>query len=593
MPTEDELKKRLFRLREQLVELGVDGYIQTHADEFLNEYLPDCNKRLEWLTGFSGSAGFAITTADQAVLFVDGRYLSQAKQQATDDWSVQLMSELSPDDWLKNNVQPEDKIGFDAATCAIKGYLKKQTAVHSAGGKLLSWAVNPVDQLWDDRPDCANGEFTIFPTKYAGKSASDKLSWMAEQLAKNGVDASVIIDPTLVCWLFNIRGNAIPHVPISLCHAIIHANGTAKLFAFLESINDDIRGHLPDRVTIHSFDNFYPCLNDLTGTVLIDPDHSTAIIYETVKSVTHVAMRQCPTVIHRAVKNGVELNGMRQAHVEDAKAMIKFMHWWDSRDWETANFTETDIIAKLHDFRAQSDDFVEPAFDTICGAGPNGAIIHYRADDKTARQIGADDVVLIDSGAHYHYGSTDITRMFATGDHIPDDIKTNYTDVLKGHLAVQYARFPAGTNGQQIDALARQFLWGRGLDYHHGTGHGVGCVLSVHEGPQRLAKKNSDTALCSGMILSNEPGYYVEGQYGIRIENIITVVPCDQDGWDCFDTLTCVPYTRRFIDIGRLTMTEVEQVNQYHQSVWQTMSNHLEGDAKEWLRHATRPLKAE
>jgi Xaa-Pro aminopeptidase len=602
-PTDPEAGAgRVATLRTELRRLGLTGFVVPHADEHQSEYLPASAERLAWLSGFTGSAGAAIVLTDRAALFVDGRYTLQANTQAdADAFEIVDLIASPPTKWLAERLKPGDRIGFDPWLMTIGEVRRFKETCKAAGAEFVPVEENPIDRLWSDRPEPPLGQVSLHRIDYAGEEAADKIARIQKILAEKKIDATILTLADSIAWLFNIRGTDIAHNPVALATAILPRTGTPKLFVEGRKLSDTVRAALAEIVEIgepDEFDAAVKALGKATGKVLVDTKSTASAIGEALtKAGANIVEGADPTILPKARKNQTELAGSRRAHIRDGAAMVRFLAWLD-RAVADATLDEIAAAEKLEEFRADTArrdgaELVDISFDTIAGAGPNGAIVHYRVTRKTTRQLEPGSLFLVDSGGQYRDGTTDITRTVAIG--APsEEMRNRFTHVLKGHIAVAAARFPAGTNGAQIDGLARQALWQAGLDFDHGTGHGVGSFLSVHEGPARIAKTGA-VALETGMILSNEPGYYKTGQYGIRIENLIAVMPPSSiEGGDRpmhgFETLSLCPFDRRLIDKALLSPEEIAWIDAYHARLSPALGRLLDDAERRWLGDAARPL---
>ena len=591
---------RVAKLRAKMAELGLDGFLVPRADEHQGEYVPPHAQRLAWLTGFTGSAGAALILKNSAYVFVDGRYELQVRAQTDPKvFSYESLVTNPPAFWLTENGKRLN-IGFDPWLHTISEARSLREALEAQGGQLVPVEINLVDAIWDDQPEVPAAEVTIQPARFAGHEAEDKIKEMQATVAASGASATVLTDPSSVAWVFNIRGKDVSNTPLPLSFAIIPAKGEPELFiderklaieprAYLTqlarlSAPADLEGHLSARAARNE-------------AILLDPILAAEKLRLIVTSAGGSVIKgKDPARIPRAIKNKAELDGSRAAHERDGVAMVNFLSWIDAQ--KPGSVDEISAAQKLEEARTEAGrDFQMPlediSFDTISGAGPNGAIIHYRVNTDTNRTLEDGELYLVDSGAQYRDGTTDITRTVPIGKVTPETIKA-FTLVLKGMIAITTARFPKGTRGQDIDVLARIALWKHGFDYAHGTGHGVGSYLSVHEGPQSISKKGAQELL-PGMILSNEPGYYKPGSFGIRIENLIIVTePKVPEGGDIpmmgFETLTFCPIDRRLIDKSLLTQEEIDWLNNYHARVREKLSAHLKDAERQWLEAATAPL---
>ena len=591
---------RLAALREQLKADRLDGFVVPLTDEHMSEYVGSYAQRLAWLTGFQGSAGSAVVLPEEAAIFTDGRYTLQVRDQVDGRlWSYQSVPETSVADWLKSNAPDGARIGYDPWLHTSDWVKKAREALAEKGAELVAVGRNPVDAIWAERPEPSKARLAVHPERHAGKSSAAKRQEMADWLKEQKADAAVLSALDSIAWTFNVRGQDVEHTPVALSFALVHDDGTADLFVAPEKLGEDVRQHLGNGVRIHERHNFEPHLGSLQGkTVIADPERAVAAIFEALEGAgAKVVRKRDPSVLPRAVKNGAEIAGHHAAQARDGAAMARFLHWL-SVEAPNGSVDELGAAAKLLEFRQANGDLRDTSFDTISGAGPNGAIVHYRVTDETNRRLEMDSLYLVDSGGQYPDGTTDITRTVAIGTPT-SEMRDRFTRVLKGHIAIARAAFPAGTRGSQLDTLARQSLWEAGLDYAHGTGHGVGSYLSVHEGPQRIAPVGSgqsggDEPLKAGMILSNEPGYYKTGEYGIRVENLVLVEERRIEGAEKdmlgFETLTFAPIDRNLIDPALLTAAERDWLDAYHARVLEIVGPQLDGEAKAWLEEQCRPL---
>jgi Xaa-Pro aminopeptidase len=582
-------ENRLPLVRERMGALDIDGLLVPHDDEYLNEYTPPQFERLLWLTGFSGSAGAAIVMPDTAVLFIDGRYTEQARIETSADWfDYEDLRALPPWQWLRDNPGRVSRLGYWSKLHSQEEIAHIEALDHI---ELVALDAHPIDDLWQGKP---NGQAPApYPhgVEFAGEDSDSKRQRVGAELAKAGADAIVFANPNATAWLLNIRGGDVPRTPAALCRAVLHADGKAAAFFAGHEISDELRAHLGPDVEVSDEEHFGDYLRELGAqgkTVLINKTVCPRFVYDALASAgATIKEGDDPLILARGIKNETEVEGFRQAHIRDGVAMVKFLRWLDE-NW-ARGLTEIEAVKKLEAFRAEDDALQDISFDTISGSGPNGAIIHYRVSESSDRTMQKGELFLVDSGGQYLDGTTDITRTMALGEQ-PAERKDRFTRVLQGHIALAAAVFPPDTSGYQLDILARQPLWNAGLDYAHGTGHGVGTYLGVHEGPQSVAKKAPWVPLQAGMILSNEPGYYVEGEYGIRIENLVVVRESATEGMLEFETLTLAPIDRSLVEVSLLTEAELGWLNDYHEEVWQTLSPLLSESDALWLREATNPL---
>ena len=576
--------ERLHALRKVMAEHDFDGFIIPRADAHQGEYVADCDARLAWLTGFTGSAGFCIALKDEAGVFIDGRYRVQVKEQVdTDRFTPVHWPETKPADWLKTQLT-FGRIAFDP-WLFTKLQIDEITDELAGTDITLVPSGNLVDAIWNDRPAKPGEKVEAYPIELSGRSSPDKRQQIAEKLREKGHKSAILTLPDSICWLLNIRGSDIPRIPIVQCFAVIHDD--ARVDLFIDQSRVDHLGPDP-AITVHAPESFEAEIAKLTGPVRVGAGSAPLAVTQILEAAkVEIVHAMDPCILPKACKNATEIEGTRAAHIRDAQAMVAFLAWLDAQTPGT--FTEIDVAKALEGFRAQTNALRDISFDTISGAGPNGAIVHYRVTEDTNAKV-EEGLLLVDSGGQYVDGTTDITRTIAIGQPT-DEQRKCFTLVLQGMIAVSQARFPRGCAGRDLDALARAPLWREGLDYDHGTGHGVGVYLSVHEGPQRLSRA-SDVPLKPGMILSNEPGYYREGAFGIRIENLIVVQEAAKIGDNrdqlSFETLTWVPIDRRLIVTGMLSPSEQDWINSYHAEVARklSVSDYLQG----WLDAATAPL---
>ena len=592
-----ESPARLKALRAELQRLGVDGFLIPRADEFQGEYVPPSAERLSWLTGFTGSAGLAVVLKDRAALFVDGRYTLQARDQVdTDLVEIVFIKDQTPEDFLEATLGKGDRLAYDPWLHTAEGTKRLEGAAHKAGASLEALDENPVDRIWQNRPAAPSEPASIHPEVFAGEASEAKRERLAKAIQEAGADGFVLAQPDNLAWLLNIRGRDVPHTPFFLAFALADAKGKVTLFADEARLPDDVLKHLGKDVALAPPADFLAKLERLTKAdkrIALDHGATPAAVARAIVDAGGSAVRlKDPITAMKAVKNAAELAGTRAAHIRDGLALTRFLAWL-ARETPGGTIDEISAAKALEGFRRETNALEDLSFDTISGAGPNGAIVHYRVTEPTARTLESGMLYLVDSGGQYRDGTTDVTRTVAIGDPV-EEMRDRFTRVLKGHIALAVARFPKGTSGAQLDVLARMALWRAGLDFDHGTGHGVGSFLSVHEGPQGISPR-ATTPLEPGMILSNEPGYYREGAYGIRIENLVVVTDgsVPQGGERAmlgFETLTMAPIDRALIDRDLLTSEERAWVDTYHARVAALHLPELKGEDAEWLRAATAPL---
>ncbi|HEV2649851.1 MAG TPA: aminopeptidase P family protein [Rhizomicrobium sp.] len=587
---------RLAALRAELKRRGLDGFVVPRSDAHQGEYVPKHDERLAWLTAFTGSAGAAVVLTDKAAVFVDGRYTLQVRQQTdTKLFDPRDLVEEGPATWIANNLPKGAKLGYDPwlhTQAAVEGL---RMAVEKAGGTLVALDTNPIDAVWEDQPPPPTAKAIIQDMNLAGESAEAKRTRIAEDVKALGADAAVLTMPDSICWLLNIRGADVPHTPFALSFAILNADGSTDLFMDERKSSPELVKHLGNAVRLRSPGEFAPALDALKGkTVVTDPGTASAAIFDRLLA-TGARIRRAPDPVQlpKACKNPVEIEGTRKAHIRDGAALSNFLCWL-SREAPEGQLTEIDAAKTLEGYRARTGSLRDLSFDSISGAGSNGAVVHYRVTKSTNRPIRNNEIFLIDSGGQYPDGTTDVTRTVIVGEATPE-MKDRFTRVLKGHIALATVRFPEGTPGAALDAFARRPLWDAGLDYDHGTGHGVGSYLSVHEGPQNISKRPIQQALKPGMICSNEPGYYKAGEYGIRIENLIVVTaPQPIAGGDrpmmAFETITLAPIDLELVEPSLLTEGERAWLNAYHARVRETVGPLVDEETRPWLDHATRAI---
>ena len=593
---------RLDAVRKELARRGLDGFVVPISDEHMSEYVGAYAQRLAWLTGFGGSAGTAVVLKDKAAIFVDGRYTVQVREQVDEKlFEYQSVPQTNPGEWLAANAPEGARIGYDAWLHS-RGWAKSvAAALAGKGAELVAVESNPIDAVWADRPAPSTAVAIVHPEENAGRSSADKRAEVADWLKKEGLDATVVSALDSIAWLLNIRGADVDRTPVALSYVIAHSDGTAELFIAPEKVTPELTQHLGNAVTVRPRDAFSASLASLGGkTVSVDPDFGVAAIFQALEDAgAKVVAKRDPTILPKAIKNEVEQQGQRSAQARDGAAVARFLRWL-SVEASKGGQDELSAAAKLQEFREATGLLRDLSFDTISAAGPHAALPHYKVDEDSNIPIPPGSIYLVDSGGQYPDGTTDITRTVWIGPGEPSaEQRDRFTRVLKGHIAIARAVFPQGTNGSQLDSLARQFLWQAGVDYAHGTGHGVGSFLAVHEGPQRIAKAAGGQAgtgqeLMAGMLLSNEPGYYQRGGYGIRIENLVLVEKREIDGAEGdylgFETVTFVPIDRTLVERALLTPEETGWWNDYHARTRAILAPQLEGADLAWLEDACRPL---
>jgi len=588
---------RVAALRVELKRRGLDGLIVPRADRFQNEYVPPCAERLAYISGFTGSAGVAIVLQDRAVIFVDGRYRLQAGAEVDGDiFTIENLIERPPTLWIEQALAPETKLAYAPWLHTLDGAERLAKACAAARAYLMPVGDNPIDAIWSDRPQPPLGAVVPHDLRFAGEDTTAKLARIAAEMQKSPADALVVSDPQGVSWLFNIRGSDIPHTPVVLAFALVPKQGRPVLYVDLRKLGNDMRSRLEEVADVRpgaAFERDLAALGKERRAVRLDAGTCPeAIARLVVESGGQVIRGSDPLAPMKAVKNAVEIAGARAAQQRDGAAVTRFLAWFD-REAPRGALTEIDAVEALESFRRDTGLLKDVSFPTIAGAGPDGAIVHYRVTRKTNRRIADGDLFLIDSGGQYEDGTTDITRTVPVGAPTPD-MRRAFTLVLKGHIAIARAVFPDGATGAQLDTLARQYLWQAGLDFDHGTGHGVGSYLSVHEGPARISTLGT-APLKRGMILSNEPGYYRAGAFGIRIENLVLVteaapVAGAEKPLNAFETLTLAPIDTRLVESALLSGAEVGWLNAYHARVREALAPLLDAPTRAWLITATAPL---
>ena len=590
--------KHLPLLRAEMKKQNLDGFIVPHDDEYQNEYIPAYAERLMWATGFSGSAGAALILTDKAMMFTDGRYTLQVRNQADSAFFDYIdITETAPDAWLAENAVKGWRIGYDPMLHTSANVARLKDAAKRTGFTLVAVSENPIDAAWKDQPAAPVSPVRPHDLKFAGKSSAEKRREIAAAVAKAGADTALITAPPSIAWLFNVRGGDVSRSPLPLSRALLNKDGSATLFVAPEKIGNDLPGFLGDDVDVRAESDVPAALEKLGkqgAKVAVDPALAPSKYADDLKTAGAVIIDMTdPCALPRAAKNETEIDGARTAHIRDGAAVTQFLHWLDTIA-QSGDIDEITAARKLEEFRAQSDALRDLSFDTISGAGSNGAICHYKVSTDSNIKLDRGTLYLVDSGGQYQDGTTDITRTVPVGD-VTDEMRDRFTRVLKGHIALATMKFPAGTTGHQLDMVARKPLWDVGLDYDHGTGHGVGSFLGVHEGPQRIAKAPNSQALKPGMILSNEPGFYKAGEFGIRIENLIVVtqpkpVPGGEREMMEFETITLAPINLDLVMVGLLTAEERDWPNAYHARVRKALSSLVPAEIKDWFENATRAI---
>ncbi|AJQ92401.1 aminopeptidase P family protein [Gynuella sunshinyii] len=592
-----DIASKLTQVREQMEKLGLDALIVPRADEYLGEYIPAYNERLRWISDFTGSAGMVIVLKDRAAIFVDGRYTVQVRQQVNENLFdiFHLIKDPQPE-WLSQQLKAGAKVGFDSRTVTPAWYEQCSETLADANIQLLDTEVNLIDLCWHDRPKPIVNKALLLDKAFTGMASTDKRDKIAQLIRDKQADAALIFAADSCNWLLNIRGRDIPSLPIILGIAVLHSNGNMVFHCNINKLPAGIEQHVGIGVTFKEESELSDTLNLLAGKqVIVDTDTANAWCMLKLRQVgARIIESADPVIEPKACKNRVEIQGFKQAHIRDAAAEVEFLCWLDKIVAEGQRPDEASLSNYLFNCRARQKFFVEVSFDTISAAGSNAAMCHYNHVDGTPAKLPDNGIYLVDSGGQYFDGTTDITRTVAIGE-VTETMKRNFTLVLKGHIALDQARFPEGTTGSQLDVLARQYLWQQGLDFDHGTGHGVGHFMSVHEGPQRISPKGNNATLKEGMVISNEPGYYEDGNYGIRCENLMFVtrdeaISSDRKPFYRFEALTLVPFDLRLVKRSLLTDVEALWLNNYHQRVYDTISPLLTDEQRTWLKNACRSI---
>ncbi|CAM3124455.1 aminopeptidase P family protein [Vibrio mytili] len=591
----NDTQSRVNAIREWLIQHNIDALLIPHEDEYLGEYVPAHNERLHWLTGFTGSAGAAVVTKDKAAIFVDGRYTVQVtKQVPADLFEYRHLIEEPALDWILNNLVTNASIAIDPRMHS-SAWLDMAQSKLAGKLDLKTLVSNPIDELWHDRPAPVVSDVRLMPTETVGQSSESKRAEVAKLVTQAGADSAVITALDSICWLLNVRGLDVSRLPVLLSHAILHSDASVEYFLDPARLPADFDAHVGSGVTVYHPEALQSRLEAMNGKqVLVDPAISNAWFKLVLQNAgASIVAAADPCLLPKAAKNPVEIAGMKACHIRDGVAMSKFLCWLDAEVAAGHLHDEATLSDRLEAFRKEDPTLKDLSFDTISAAGSNAAMCHYNHENQAVPgKLEMNTLYLVDSGGQYLDGTTDITRTIAIGQPSAEMIK-QFTLALKGHIGVARARFPKGTRGYQIDTLARQHLWAEGYDYDHGTGHGVGHFLSVHEGPASISKRQIDVPLLEGMVLSNEPGYYRADAFGIRIENLELVVETPTQGDFSvlsFESLTRCPIDKRNINVDMLTRPELAWLNDYHQKVWDEISPLVEGDVKEWLRQATLPV---
>lgn len=577
------MNNKLKALRGAMAGKALDAYIIPMPDRFQSEFVPEPERRLEWLTEFTGSNGLAIVTAEQAAFFTDGRYVLQAESEVPAEYTRYNMAEQSPWEWLAGQCATGSAVGYDPWLVTQRSLGQIEEALDGSGAALKALD-NLIDPLWENRPVAEPAPAFIHEIKYSGQETENKVINIIDILSKKQLDGVYLTLPESVCWLLNIRGADLPYTPFLLSFAYVSAQGEVALYTDARKLQGQVAAYLTSHhVTVRPVDAILTDAGKQTGKIGVDPATTPSCLFSALKNANLTAMAD-PCLLPKACKNVVEVAGMQSAHERDGAALCSFLCWLESEIAAGGTVTEHSAAERLRGFREQQPLFFSPSFETISGYAAHGAIVHYRVDETTDSKIKPGSLYLLDSGGQYYDGTTDVTRTLAIG--VPTaEQKRHFTLVLKGHIALAMAVFPQGTTGAALDILARQFLWQDGLDYDHGTGHGVGSFLNVHEGPQGISKRANSTALMPGMIISNEPGFYLKDAYGIRIENLVVVEEAPgKQGYLHFHTLTLTPIDLPLVDVAMLTEEEKHWLNQYHQRVYDRIAPQVDNSVQEWLK---------
>ena len=591
--------KRLIDFQNYLKKVQLTGFIVPLSDEYQSEYVAKHSQRLEWLTGFTGSAGTALVLRNKAAIFVDGRYTLQARNEVnTNLYEIIHLSEISPSSWIKKMMKEKEVLGYDPWLHTVQNITQFQKISDAGNIKFQATKFNPIDKIWKDQPQQPITPIIHLAKNLTGLTSHEKRKKISEILKRKKIEVFVMTSPDSIAWLTNTRGADVPYTPFSLGYAIFYDDCSLDFFNDPRKFTEKVLNKMGGDLNIFTPEKFLPTLRKLGDKKInigIDYNSTSQIIYETLRrsgaKLEHIAD---PCQLEKATKTNIELGGMRKAHVRDGIALSKFLFWIEKNS-KSGELTELNVANKLESFRREGEKIQGLSFPTISGSGSNGAIVHYRVNEKSSKKLQQNSLYLVDSGAQYIDGTTDVTRTLAIGN-ATLEMKKNFTRVLKGHIALAKAIFPEGTSGSQLDVLARSSLWERGLDYDHGTGHGVGSYLSVHEGPQRISKAPNNVELKPGMVISNEPGYYKAGKYGIRIENLVAVrkatssltgLKSDLNNFLCFETLTLAPIDRSLILKDLLNREDIQWLNNYHKTVRNTLQPLVGKELKEWLQKAT------
>lgn len=593
----DTIASRLAAVRGEMASVGIQAFIVPRADEYLGEYVPAHNERLHWISGFTGSAGGVIVLEKSAAIFTDGRYTVQVRQQVSDKlFEFESLTDTPLADYLAHHLVAGDKVGVDARLHHMAWFEATKHTLAKSGIDLIALKQNPIDLHWRNRPELPSTPIMLYSAAQSGQSSLHKRQQIGAEIAKAGAELALITALDSLAWLLNIRGRDVPHLPVVMGTGLLWVNGTMRFFTDMSKLPQSIDAQVGEGVSFYPEEDLAEMFSELKGQKLLADPHTAnaALLLAAGHAGAELIPGMDPVLMPKACKNEVELDGMRTCHVRDGAAVCRFLAWLD-REVATGNlYDEGELADKLARFREQDGHYIEPSFDTISAAGANAAMCHYNHLNGKAAKLTMDSMYLVDSGGQYLDGTTDVTRTIAIGD-VGAEQKKMVTLVLKGHIALDMAKFPKGTTGPQLDAFARQYLWQYGFDYDHGTGHGVGHFLSVHEGPQRIAKNANSVPLLPGMILSNEPGYYRTDGFGIRLENLVEVRACEaladaEREMLEFNAITLIPFDLRLLDKSLMTRDEIDWLNRYHKRVYQAVSPLLHEHDLAWLKHATRAI---
>ena len=585
------IQQRLELVRQEMAKSNLDAFIIPRADEYLGEYVPPQNERLQWLSGFSGSAGVAVVLKTRAAMFVDGRYTIQVRQQVPEtSFEFHHLIEEPPTHWLLETLGDDARIGIDSRMHTLSWYQVTKKAFATKNIELIELDDNPIDLHWEDRPIPDHKLAMLLGEEYTGVNSEKKRQMISAEIQKSGADIALISQLDSIAWLLNIRGGDVLSLPVLLAFATLDSKGDMIIYTDPSKLPDAFAAHVGKGVTVQKEDQLEQTLRHLGSQgkrVMADPAMANAWCQLRCQNAgARLIAATDPVLIPKAQKNEIELAGIRNCHIRDGSAVSRYLAWIDREVTAGKLYNEAELADKLESFRRELTDIHDLSFDTISAAGKNGALCHYNHMNGTPAMLEMDNLYLVDSGGQYSDGTTDITRTVIIGEP-SDEHRKMYTLVLKGHIALARAVFPKGTSGVQLDVLARQFLWQERLDYDHGTGHGVGAFLSVHEGPQRITKSGPQQALLPGMVVSNEPGYYQEDCFGIRCENLVIVIARDDD-WLAFETITFAPFDTRLVDTSIMNRAEIDWLNGYHEEVHTKLAPILEGEDLQWLKRSTQ-----